>query len=85
MDLVHRRPCPTLRFLFRDAALFVPFLDMLGLSFLFAGVTALVSAWHVEPPGSPKRRGSAALARPARIEMSNRNAMGDLSRVMLNP
>ena len=45
--LVDGRPGAALRFLLRDATLFVALLDMLRLPLLFARVTGLISSWHM--------------------------------------
>jgi hypothetical protein len=43
---VDRRPRAAFGFIFSDATILVPFLDMLGLPFLFVGVRALVASRH---------------------------------------
>ena len=48
--LVHRGPGSPLRLALRHSAFLVPFLDVLGLPFLFVAVLALVAAWHDSPP-----------------------------------
>src|SRR5690606_37870091 len=49
--LVDRRPCAALGLLVRHPALFVAFLDVLGLALLLVGVGGLVSLAHGGAPG----------------------------------
>jgi hypothetical protein len=44
---VHGRPRPALGLVLRDTAILIAILNMFGLTFLFVGVTRLISAWHV--------------------------------------
>ena len=46
VNLVDRRPGPTLGFILGYAAAFVAFFNVLSLSFFFVGVFGFVSAWH---------------------------------------
>src|ERR1700759_5303918 len=50
--LVHGRPSAPFRLPFRNAAVFVAFLDVLGLALLLAGVAGFVAAGHGALHGS---------------------------------
>lgn len=47
--LIHCSPGATFCFPFGDAAMFVTFFYMFGLTFLLGGVGTLVAAWHIQP------------------------------------
>src|ERR687888_2556565 len=68
VHLVHRRPGPPFGFVFRNAALFVPFFDMLGLTLLLVAVFALVSAWHMSLRANVRK--SSARRRSMTISLS---------------
>ena len=44
--LVHGSPCTALGFALGNAAMLIPLLDMLGLSFLLVRISGFVTAWH---------------------------------------
>jgi hypothetical protein len=46
VDFIHRRPRAALGLFLRQAALFVAFLDVLGLAFLLVGVLRFVASGH---------------------------------------